>query len=1042
MRPCRRTSGRRGLAGGSHHGCRGVNLFQSHEITSARWESYVLLPDVDCGVLRQNSARAEGDCGQEEESSIVDMNTRVGIVHTNCKAERMCTPSPVPAVVSSLISLSSLQTSNNSELALVKEHKRNKWLGVRMEQQPFVVAGDVLLSVEAEKKVVIVTRLYDVGHGSFQLLNERLTLSSNAHSIEIAECETLGDKQCVETAMSEGKLVLPVAFYTMENGRLPQEHADGGEVPGLLPAAASRWAVHWAANPVLEVYAAIFDFCRGQASFNFNVHSSFGSALVWTVHTMRSVDLEGAGSPSTEDIKSRVSYMRVPQFFGDFFESGETSSDASKYCDVIWGLKIVGVEYLNAQNVLITVLAARPRDYNPYTGEVFGPRIYRYYYLNPERHDCVVDRETADLSSKSIFSCWKSQEDGMWSGDSMLHSGSSGNKESMDSNNVPCAEARVVPALGSAIIMPIVALVRVLETALDSVVTLIAVFVANPQNPSLALRDLASIPLHKASFHSMVDSGGARLLNVEEIISAVTWCTRFSAHLLIHAFDAISTIVANLFENKHVNKNIGGLRTMVVGFAKIKEGGAAAVPQFHQIEKMFEQPIVFSSMHASTAVLRMADGIQGSKRLPMVVTAFMRIQTGMVGSLALVLRLGRILIVRLLQAGAGSPAAVGSSAFLESTSVVRNDFLNTMRFQCYGLAQVVGATQAWGRALQHACLLFPDTLEGVLTVITVLTLEYPTVACACKLGDGDVVGDGALDTLTSICLLRPLPIEETQWLSALVHAQNDRRELCFVTMDRANVLLETAFDKSYRRMYLMTQYAAGVADGVLALITADNSACDAFDVFPYVMSIIPEPVDYFSSCVDTQDCKIRCFEEYTAFEDAKRKVLDAGIDVGFKTEIAVIMESMLFSSDDIEAGRHKPPFLMQELIELPTASCVTVCAGKVSRCIAVAGLVTQTTGELAMELAIAYYCVPIDVTQYAFQWPGMEVTKPSRSQGFPALPGTLVSLHFATTWGAEIGIRDTLVAVVHEHDEGTQRSQTEMLEQVRTSQRSPCFKSK
>jgi chromosome segregation ATPase len=66
---------------------------------------------------------------------------------------------------------------------------------------------------------------------------------------------------------------------------------------------------------------------------------------------------------------------------------------------------------------------------------------------------------------------------------------------------------------------------------------------------------------------------------------------------------------------------------------------------------------------------------------------------------------------------------------------------------------------------------------------------------------------------------------------------------------------------------------------------------------------------------------------------------------GFKTEIAVIMESMLFSSDDIEAGRHKPPFLMQELIELPTASCVTVCAGKVSRCIAVAGLVTQATAD-------------------------------------------------------------------------------------------------
>ena len=181
-----------------------------------------------------------------------------------------------------------------------------------------------------------------------------------------------------------------------------------------------------------------------------------------------------------------------------------------------------------------------------------------------------------------------------------------------------------------------------------------------------------------------------------------------------------------------------------------------------------------------------------------------------------------------------------------------------MRFQCYGLAQVVGATQAWGQALQHGCLLFPDTLEGVLTVIIVLTLEYPTVACACKLADGDLVDLGggntenALETVRSICLLRPLPIEETQWLTAIALAQDDRRQLCFVTMDRANVLLETAFDKAHHRMYLMTKYAAGVADAILALITADSSACDAFDVSPYVMSIIPEPVDYFSACVDTQ----------------------------------------------------------------------------------------------------------------------------------------------------------------------------------------------
>jgi hypothetical protein len=75
--------------------------------------------------------------------------------------------------------------------------------------------------------------------------------------------------------------------------------------------------------------------------------------------------------------------------------------------------------------------------------------------------------------------------------------------------------------------------------------------------------------LHKAAFHSMVDSGGARLFNVEEIISAVTWCTRFNAHLLIHALNAFSSAVSGM--HKMTDKTLAGMRTMVIGAAKIKK---------------------------------------------------------------------------------------------------------------------------------------------------------------------------------------------------------------------------------------------------------------------------------------------------------------------------------------------------------------------------------------------------------------------------------------------------------------------------------------
>jgi hypothetical protein len=53
----------------------------------------------------------------------------------------------------------------------------------------------------------------------------------------------------------------------------------------------------------------------------------------------------------------------------DFFDPQEQRS-----CDVIVGLRVEAVEYLNTENVLVTVLAGRPRDYDPLLGDLRGPR--------------------------------------------------------------------------------------------------------------------------------------------------------------------------------------------------------------------------------------------------------------------------------------------------------------------------------------------------------------------------------------------------------------------------------------------------------------------------------------------------------------------------------------------------------------------------------------------------------------------------------------------------------------------------------------------
>jgi hypothetical protein len=992
--------------------------------SAQRWEDHVVMPDVDCGVQRSHEKILSGECG-EAAPAIVDIMSREGVVSGRCNAARMCVPSPVPGLVMSLVPLANRDARvNASELGLVVEHKRSTWLAVRTRSQPFAVAGDVTLGVTPDKlgqpEAVVVTRLYDIGHGSLQMGSERLTLTSNSHAVKVARCDTPSDSSCYAESMAAGKIVLPQSL-TQVYENPDYLSADGGGPPGLVPAAASRWAVHWADNPDLAVYRVLFNFCRGIASFGIIVRSSFGRARVWTLQTMRGVDMEAAGEPSDEEVRSRVSYMRVPEFFGDQFageQEGEYVADsAQQQCETVVGLKIVGVEYLNAQNILVTVLAARPFDYDPETDTVSGPRTYRYYFLNPSRHDCHdVNDEEAVAGDQDIFSCWRSHDKGMWPGDSMLEGRSWGARPAAEAQlatgDAPCAEARLVPDFGTALVVPITGMLSLVQTILDAVCTLTACVAAVPLNPLLALRDLQTVDLERASFHSMTDSAGARLLRVDDIISAGAWMARFNAHMMIYVVNALTSVTSALASNQKVDKTLSGLRTVIVGAAKVAEGGSAGLPAFKPLEGMFEQPIAFASTHASTAVLGMADGLESNMRLPSFVSVFARSQMGMVGTLSVTLRLFRVTVLRVMESGAGNAASAAGSAFMESQSIVKADLLDTIRSQCYGMSQVVGATQVWGRALRHLCLLLPDTLEGVLTVVSVLVLDYPTVSCACKLSDRDMnngMDASALDAVTRICLMRPLPIEETQWLNALTLNQDDRREICFTTMDRANTRLSSAFDKSYFRLRQMTEYIEGVVDGLLGVITGDSVDCDAFDISPYVVTIIPEPVDYFTACADTDDCRIKCLEQFSAFEAAKAEEVSRNIDLGFQTTIAMELESLLFSAKDIEEGKNRPPFQISDMTEISRQSCATVCGGTHSklrnRCLALAGL---REGQFAT----AYYCLPIDVTQYAFLW-----VPPNSPENFPLPSHDVLSVHLASSWGAQFGVRDAIIAVVRTPDD-------------------------
>jgi hypothetical protein len=933
-----------------------------------RWSENIVLPDADCGLGRDRGEQCD-------DSDAAQPLVEVAGALRSARCASACTPS---AVVSSVVPLPLAAGAGNGTLSRLAQHSeahRAVFGAVRVEKQPVVVAGDVMLvgSDGGNETRLEVVRLYDIGSSSMQLAGERLTSVVNAHAPLFVSCPVESQHGCVAAAMIKGRVVMPRRFMQVGVAGVQAEDA-------VLPAASSRFAVHFAMNPELDVFQAYFEFCRGVAMTAFEVRSSYGRARVWTVQTMRAVDMEADGAPSESEVASRVSYMRIP----DFFEPN--SEGRTEACDVIVGLRIVSVEYLNAENVLVTVLAGRPRDYDTSVGDLVGPRHYRYYFLHPQRHDCFEPTESAERG----FTCWRAESEGQFPDDRVV-------SDVVGSNL--CPEQRPLPAFGTAAVIPVAAAAAALEMVLSSGCALIAAGAAQPSNPAAAVLELLTLDLDQLTFHSMIDSGGARLFDVDPFLGAMRWMQSFVAGLMISTVDNFLATTGLAGAGRIGEKTAGGLRTLVVGTARVRQGSPLDLPPFAQVENLFRAPVSQVSSQASIAVLTSTDGVGGFS-LPGAVRMFGRAQVGMASQAELVLRLGRVMAIRLLEAAAvlsAAPPSANPLAFLntktlsslgsimsatlvDARGLIESTFLDVMRSQCHGLGIAVGWEGPMVQAVFHSCMVLPDTLEGCLAAFIVLVSEYPAVACVCKQGQGERRNSGSVleqaGELSRMCLANQNAVAEHAWVQEMAWriAPEDRNGACDAAMDGANVRLRNAFDKALRRVYMVALNAGQAADSALAMLTGDSVACDAFDVSPYVLSIVPEPIDYFMHCADTADCRTRCFYEFSAFEAANMSLAGLGGEPpGIKETIPVPVESMLFGVDDLSEGRAAPPFDVLDAAELSPEWCAVVCGAEtapleqfVNRCVVVAGVRQQRTG--AALPTTAYYCLPIDMMQYVRRW--------------------------------------------------------------------------
>ena len=139
------------------------------------------------------------------------------------------------------------------------------------------------------------------------------------------------------------------------------------------------------------------------------------------------------------------------------------------------------------------------------------------------------------------------------------------------------------------------------------------------------------------------------------------------------------------------------------------------------------------------------------------------------------------------------------SVLYESASDFDGSMLDNVRVQCDGLGNILYTDNPFARVVRNGCLLYPDTLQEVMSAFLIFTMEYPIMACACK----QTTSANFEKVVSERCMHDTLP---APYQVVLANMRDDaagnagRKQMCFAIMDLANSRLEHVFDSVFARM--------------------------------------------------------------------------------------------------------------------------------------------------------------------------------------------------------------------------------------------------
>jgi hypothetical protein len=221
---------------------------------------------------------------------------------------------------------------------------------VRLFDQPFAVTGDTILST--------------------------INLGGEAHAVQVERLEGSEADVFSLNSINQQLPSLPKASVPLEDAA--RDQSDRVNIPynygtNRIAAVNSRNYVFYASSPNADALGAYFQYCDDQdnpaklSKFGILFKSSYSRLRIYRVSAYRRCAAYSCGA-------DLVSFTELRGFSLMF----------SKTCNEVFNSSVLALEYLNEDNIAVTVQAAYVRDYDEVRGSFYGKNTTsRTYWLNP-----------------------------------------------------------------------------------------------------------------------------------------------------------------------------------------------------------------------------------------------------------------------------------------------------------------------------------------------------------------------------------------------------------------------------------------------------------------------------------------------------------------------------------------------------------------------------------------------------------------------------------------------------------------------------------